>query len=122
MPNFEKNIIYKLCCDGQMYIGHTTDLYKRIHLHKSNIKKKLNNKLYTFIGNKSWYIEIIEKFPCENNKEAIEREQFWIEIIKPTLNSNRAFRTDEIQKKCDCEKAKRYYYKKKLEKINTKNI
>lgn len=113
MPDFSKNIIYKICCENEIYIGHTTNLYKRIKRHQYSIKNNFNTKLYKHIIGKFWYLEIIEMYPCENSKEANQREQHWIKILKPTLNVNKAYRTDEDNKKCDCEKSLRYYYKHK---------
>ena len=113
MPDFSKNLIYKICCDNQMYIGHTTNLYGRIKRHQYLLKNNLNSKLYNHIKGKFWFLEIIEMFPCKNLQEANEREEYWIKKLSPTLNTNRAYRTPEIIKKCNCEKSLRYYYKHK---------
>lgn len=113
MPDFSKNLIYKICCENEMYIGHTTNLYKRIQRHQYSIRNNFNTKLYNYIKGKFWYLEIIEMFPCQSSREANEREQYFIKMLKPSLNTIKSYRTIEDIKKSDCEKSLRYYYKNK---------
>ena len=96
--NYNKTIIYKIYCKDEnitdCYIGRTTNFKNRKNCHKyscNNINSKLyNQKNYKFIrdngGFNNWIIEIIEKTPCNNIKEAIEFEKLYYEKYNPALN------------------------------------
>ncbi len=99
--DYNNTEIYKICCKdidiSDIYVGHTTNFYKRMHNHKtvcSNRKdKRYNLYLYKFIrqngGWSNWEMILIEKFPCSDEKEAASRERYWFEYLRPTLNKNR---------------------------------
>ena len=107
MPNYSKTVLYKIVCKDiniiDIYIGHTTNFNKRKIKHKSRCNneknKSYNLKVYQFIRNnggfENWKIIIIEDYPCENKLEAKTRERYWIEELKPLLNSNIPGRTQE---------------------------
>jgi len=40
----------------------------------------------------------VEKYPCNDKREAEKREQYWIELQQDKLNSQRAFATEEQNK------------------------
>ena len=96
--NYENTIIYKIVCNdlniNDIYIGHTTDFYKRKSLHKSacNNEKsiKYNYKIYQTIrdngGWSNWSMIQIEIYSCKNNREAESRERYWIEKLNSKLN------------------------------------
>ena len=133
--DFSKTVIYKICCNDanitDCYIGHTTNIIRRRYDHKSicnNEKSKdYNLKRYSFIREKGgWFnfsIIIIEEYPCENINEARIRERYWIEQLKPSLNSDIPGRTKkqytEDNKEIIAEKKKQYREKNK-EKIAEK--
>jgi hypothetical protein len=96
--DYSNTVIYKIECKDSnitdIYIGHTTCFYQRERLHKSNCtnenSKGYNYKIYKIIRANgawdNWKMTIIEKYPCNNIEEAKERERYWIEKEKSTLN------------------------------------
>jgi hypothetical protein len=96
--------IYKIVCKNttinDCYVGHTCNWANRKKIHKSSTKyekdynKEYNSKKSYFIrengGWDNWIMVLIEKYPCENKHQAEAREQYWIDIINPTLNSKRS--------------------------------
>lgn len=104
--NYSKTIIYKLVRDddfenANIYIGSTTNFENRKSLHKWNSKneksKVFNSRIYKYIrDNGGWdcfkMIEI-EKFPCDDKREAEKREDYWCCTLKATLNTTRPFIT-----------------------------
>jgi hypothetical protein len=120
MPDYSKTIIYKLICNDEnitdFYIGHTTDYLQRKNNHKShcnNIKSKKHNlKVYKFIrenGNwNNWNMIKFEDYPCNDEKEAKQREDYWVEELKSTLNSIRPSRTKKEYREQNANKIKEY--------------
>ena len=109
--NYKNAQIYKISRkDGHTdheYYGSTCNIRKRRNTHKSdctNIKsEKYNYKVYQHIRNNggwgNWNIYFIENFPCKSKQELKIRERYWIELLKPTLNSNIPGRSDSESKK-----------------------
>lgn len=97
--NFEKCVIYKIVCNDlnitDIYVGSTTDFNKMKSTHKTrsiNINTKFNIKLYEMIrangGWDNWVMLEIEKFTtCKDANEAHTRERYWLEQLKPTLQT-----------------------------------
>ena len=93
--------IYKIEVEGELYIGSTIrkSLSQRQHDHNYKLKNNCNYKLYNFCRRKN-----IKKIKCEllqeiNDTNIIkELEQEYINKLEPTLNSNRAIRTEEEHK------------------------
>lgn len=99
-----KGVIYKLYCKdpliNEIYVGSTIDLKRRIYQHKAGCKKNIS-PVYVFINdNGGWYnwtFKIIEEFIVENKKGLLERERYWYDILRPTLNKQRpAITYDEL--------------------------
>jgi len=99
MPNYLQTVIYKIEHKENkelVYVGSTTNFYRRKSQHKSNCKKNTKNyKLYTIIlengGWKSFEMLEIKKFPCNNKRESeVEEERCRIEL-KATMNTHKAF-------------------------------
>jgi hypothetical protein len=96
--DYSKTIIYKLCCKDtsiiEIYIGHTTNFNQRKHNHKNNCcnesAKNYNLNVYKYIRNNgdwdNWSMIQIEELNCSNSREALLRERYWIELLKPLLN------------------------------------
>ena len=92
--------IYKIEIDNQIYIGSTKQkLYQRQCDHNKCLKnpkrKDYNLPLYRFCREKK-----IEKIICElietvDDTELVLLEQEYITMLEPSLNSNRAHRTEE---------------------------
>ena len=87
--------IYKIVCNqtGKVYIGQTCkqEIKQRIRKHKSQYREFLNQKLnyrtsFEILKNNDYKYELIEEYPCENNKELMERERFWINNIENVVN------------------------------------
>ena len=101
IKDYKNTEMYYICCRdidiSDIYVGHTTNFYKRMNIHKSacsNRKdKKYNLYLYKFIrqngGWENWQMILIEKYPCNDKKEAESRERYWFEYLRPSLNKNR---------------------------------
>lgn len=104
MVNYGKSFVYKLCCKDTSitdeYIGSTTNFSRRKSQHKYNCVN-LNEGLpvYIFINNNggwnNWSMILIEEFSCENKIQLCQRERYWIEERKPTLNIRPPFITIE---------------------------
>jgi hypothetical protein len=100
MNKYHEGKIYKLinCVDNKEYVGsthYTLDIRLGRHLSSSS---KLNSKVYIHFKNIGWNnaeIKLVENFKCENRTELRIREQYWIEELKPELNTNKAYITEE---------------------------
>ena len=102
--NSSKCVIYKIEHiedDSLLYVGLTTNFNKRKGQHKSNCKnetsKEHNHKLYRMIReNGGWnmfkMIEI-EKYPCNDRREADKRETEIMKELKASLNMVRSYST-----------------------------
>ena len=125
--DFSQTIIYKICCKDpeitDIYVGHTTNFTQRKHNHKNNCGnenlKNYNLNVYKFIrdngGWENWSMLQIENYNCNNSKEASMRERFWIELLKPKLNTISPYTSNEekaIQKKIWYEEKKDYILQK----------
>ena len=107
MPNYQKGIIYKLCCKNPLitdiYIGSTTNFRERKHSHKSisncSNSSFSNRKIYKTInengGFSNWDMVLIRDYPCNSKKELEKEEQRFKDMIKPTLNTYNCYLTPE---------------------------
>jgi len=92
--------IYKITNDlnDKIYIGSSTYQYlcNRMNCHRQMCKDlsgRRDTKLYNYmreIGVQHFKIELIEKVQCENKCQLREREQHFIDMLKPELNMFRA--------------------------------
>lgn len=120
--DYSKTVMYKILCDDDdsdfLYIGHTTNFVKRKCAHKSFTNGIENNrKLYRLIrANGGWtnfrMLEI-EKYACNDKREAEAREDALMQELTPNMNSYRACRNKEQyyqdNKKTISENSKKYY-------------
>ena len=105
--DYLKTIIYKFTCLDKTieytYVGSTTNFTQRKRQHKSDCNnekgKKYYFKLYSTIrenGNwENWTMVQIEEYPCNNNREAECREEYWRVELNSQLNMRQAFTTKE---------------------------
>ena len=107
--DYTKTIIYKIICNDELvldfYVGHTTNYPKRKCNHKSEVetnKAKLYEMIRTNGGWENWRMVEVEVYPCNSSVEAKIREEYWRETLQATMNTYRAYLTEE--------KAKQYYY------------
>jgi predicted GIY-YIG superfamily endonuclease len=105
---YENGVIYKLCCNDtnitDIYIGVTTNFRQRKNTHKYDSKSELKKHLrvYDFINKNgrfsNWSMIEIEKYKASDKQDLLKRERYWIEQMKPTLNSCFSFSTLEQKK------------------------
>ena len=103
--------IYKIEVEGELYIGSTKlklcqRQYQHNHEFNNSNRKDYNNHLYKFCREKK-----VKKIICElieevDDTELVILEQEYIKMLEPTLNSNRAYRTEEEQKEYNNKKSK----------------
>jgi predicted GIY-YIG superfamily endonuclease len=124
------NIIYKLVKNDDydnvnIYIGSTTDFIRRKNKHKSCCNcvtnRDHNNKKYQYIrdngGWEEWNMIEVEKFPCNDKREAEAREEYWRCHFNSQLNTKRAYRTVEQRKQYDIDYQKQFYLDNKGKKL-----
>jgi len=100
--------IYKLICDDPelVYYGSTTmPLWKRYSKHKCE-RICLSRKLFDVGG-----VKIIE-LEKASNEERFKREQYYLDNF-PSVNSQRAYTTEEQKKEQSYQRGKRWYEKNK---------
>ena len=96
MTRFSNSKVYKLInsVDSKIYVGSTTQpLSKRLMDHKSAAKKSPSfvHKHFNKIGWDKVRIVLIETVNCFNKEQLNQREQHWIDLLKPSLNKNSAY-------------------------------
>ena len=122
----EIGYIYKITphnCE-EFYIGSTTDMKQRESQHIT-VSKIKTSKVYIKIRECGGFVmKLLYEYECENEPELRMEEQRCMDMMKPTLNTNRAFTSEEgyiEQKKIYNEKnrdviidkAKQHYQKNK---------
>ena len=126
-------IIYKLFCKDfdEFYIGSTTNFHKRKIHHKTSCNnekdKEYNAKKYQYIRNNggydNWNYEILELGEYQDKNCMKNRERYFIETLKPSLNSDIPNRSrkewciDEYEK---IQAINKKHYETYREKINEK--
>ena len=91
MPNYANSKVYKLISsvDSKLYIGSTTQrLSTRLAKHKNDAKYNPHfvHKHFNTIGWDTVRIILIETVTCINREQLIQREQHYIDLLKPSLN------------------------------------
>jgi hypothetical protein len=127
MPNYNETIIYKICCRDttikDIYVGSTCNFTRRKARHKCNCNGQDNSKVYKFIrengGWDNWDMIMIEEYKCENKRQKDQRERYWIDELKPSLNCISICITEE-EKNNRIKKWNKSYYEKHKEKIKEK--
>jgi len=101
--DYSRTVIYVIKCKDdnitEEYVGSTTDFIERKCSHKTacnNEKsKKYNYKIYKFIrengGWDNWIMLEVEKYPCNDKREAEKREEEIRIDRKAKLNMRKAF-------------------------------
>ena len=89
--------IYKITphnCE-EFYIGSTWDMIQRERTHRQ-YSKNSTAKVYIKIRECGGFqMELLYEYECENKRELYMEEQRCMDKMKPTLNSQRAFRSEE---------------------------
>ena len=130
--DYSRTIVYKLCCKNpeitDIYVGHTTDFIRRKQEHKSccnnENSKKYNCHVYQFIRDNSgwnnWDMIVLEQLSCENKYDAEQRERYWLEELKASLNKYIPTRTQ--QEYYETNRKQLLEYKKKYDEANKEKI
>jgi predicted GIY-YIG superfamily endonuclease len=111
--------------NANIYIGSTTDFIRRKNKHKSDCNcvtsKSYNDKKYQYIrgngGWEEWNMIEVEKFSCNDKREAEAREEYWRCHFNSQLNTKRAYRTVEQRNQYDIEYQKQFYLDNKGKKL-----
>ena len=132
MPDYSKAVIYKIYDDEGTYYGSTVDYHNRKSYHKYMYSSCRSEEIITR-GN--WKMEIVEEFPCENRKELLTRERYYIENfpcvnhITPILFGDEAKERNKMHTKRykannkeQIAENSREYRKKNIEKIRKKTM
>lgn len=96
--------IYNRNKPSDFYIGSSRCIRERMRCHYEGCNNentaRYNSKLYTHIRDNGgwgyWVIDEIYNFSCNSEAELREKEQEFINRLKPTLNINRAAKTDKL--------------------------
>jgi hypothetical protein len=113
--DYSKSVIYKIQAihdDNLLYIGSTTDFTRRKSEHKKRCKKS-KQKVYVMIReNGGWNcfnMIVVKEFPCENKRQLEQEEDCVMREMKSTLNTHRAYLTEEEHKAQHTKAQKEYY-------------
>jgi len=103
-------IFYKFICNDptiiNTYVGHTINFTKRKSEHKSGCLNE-HGKIYNFLlykiirdtgGWNNWNMFEIERLIVSSKQEALQREQYWIELQVEKLNMCNAVKHLEYDK------------------------
>ena len=131
------NIDYSNCCiyklehienESLIYVGHTTNFKQRKAEHKNTCNnennKSFNLKLYTMIRlNGGWEMFVmieVEKYPCNDKREADKRENELMKELKASMNKISSFRTNEERLENDRQRERQRYKENKEEILKRK--
>jgi hypothetical protein len=112
-----KYIIYKITINDYTYIGSTRDFNQRKMGHKT-VCNNANDKAYNSLVYKQireaggWdkcEMIPIEEYDCEGQLQARIREEYWRREYNATLNSIKAYTTEEQKKDYHAEWTKNKY-------------
>jgi hypothetical protein len=100
---YKKGFIYRIRGNDKTYIGSSTckTIAHRLAKHKSAYKFfQSHNKggfctSYHCLDDPNCYIELLEKFPCNDRDELRKRERYWQELETNRINNRNAFITEE---------------------------
>lgn len=97
MPNYQNGKIYKIVNsqNTEIYIGSTVrTLAQRMALHRAGARKTSQvfgmQDYMAKMGIDKFRIVLLESFPCANKDELRAREQYHIDLLKPSLNTRNA--------------------------------
>ena len=109
--------------DNQTYVGHTlkTPIQRLIlHFMTAFKPKHANNKHYKHMrkilekyGHKVFTMTPLETFTCNTVRELEKREQYWMDKLNPTLNTNRSYQTKKQKAAQQSKSYKKHYQKNK---------
>jgi group I intron endonuclease len=119
--------IYKIVnsVNNMIYVGSTKQSINiRFNQHKANSKDLTKNaKIYLLmrkIGVDKFNIEVIEQIEFLDKKDLLNKEQYFIDNLKPELNMLNTYHNKQEYREENKEYFKKYYEENKQE-INLKN-
>lgn len=115
---YEAGKIYRIKCDDYFYYGSCiTSLARRATTHRYKAKL-LDRKLYNYIKDKEWTIELVCEYPCNTKTDLMIKED---EYVRPNLNNLLCLneRSATWDKEKDSNR-KKEWYKANKERICTK--
>ena len=89
--NYAAGKIYKLVNDlnGEFYVGSTTtNLAKRKAFHKK-VQMPGVKAVFDEIGWEELKIVLVEEWPCDNCDQLRQRERYWYDELRPSMNRRR---------------------------------
>ena len=125
MPNFANAKIYKLInsIDDKIYVGSTCKpLNKRFINHRTDAKTHPDRRIYNHFNNIGWLnvsIVLIESYQCNNKFELLQRERYYIDLLKPALNMVIPTRTDRQYYIDNADKIKQQHKQYKIDNAET---
>lgn len=92
--DYSKGVIYviKNIVNDKMYVGSTIqDIQVRFNKHKADINSKKGRTIQLYIairelGKDKFFIEEVEKYPCNNKIDLTAREGYWIKSLDTYKN------------------------------------
>ena len=95
VADYGRGKVYKIVdlrTDEIIYVGCTIQEIKyRFSQHRSWLRKHPDSKYARFVelhgGIEHFEIRLIENFPCQYREELLERERFFIQMLKPPCNT-----------------------------------
>ena len=130
MTNYQEGKIYKIynTINDEIYIGSTTQkLCERMAQHRSKHRNEcpvaLVYKAFNEHGVENFFIELVEKCPCNDKDELRKKEGEYIRALKPVLNKNIAGRTKqdyEVEHKEAIAKRKKEYRERDIQRYSQK--
>lgn len=129
-PNYQNGKVYALRSHQtpEIYIGSTTQpLHVRFGEHKRSYKKFKNGKTnytssFKLLDYDDCYIELVQKYPCNDRNELNKREG---EVIRETYCVNkyvagRSYQEYREENKQEINNKKKAYYRENKQEINNK--
>jgi len=116
--------IYRLLdnTNGAFYIGSTIkELQIRLRGHETSARASAEGyglASKSIIQNKNYCIQLLEKCDCENRKDLLRREQYYMGLYPRCINKNRACLTPEVKREID----KQRYIQDKPARLEKKKI
>lgn len=122
--DYSNTVMYRIVCKDlniiDCYIGSTTNFTERKYNHKYNCLREKGTDyhlpVYKFMRDNggwfNWEVIWIENFPCSNDREKRQRERFWLEYYKATLNVDNPIGQTPEERRLSQNEWKRNYRKK----------
>lgn len=107
--------VYRIICGDRFYYGSCiTSIARRAITHRFRAKTK-SNKLYDFIKNKDWSIELVKAVACATQAELrLEEDKFVREHLTNPLCLNERSAVWDVEKDIT---RKKEWYKKNRERL-----